>query len=61
MREAEKQRKAQERERLKTMSVADKTTFCSRSSSKGARMVAEDRRSRPPQVNSSSGHPSFHH
>lgn len=50
MREAEKLRKDQEREELRHMSVADKTTFCSRSAAKGSRMIAEERRSRPPQV-----------
>lgn len=50
MRESEKTRKAEERERLKHMSVAEKTTFCSRSSAKGQRSIAEDRRARPPQV-----------
>eukprot|EP00191_Tetraselmis_sp_GSL018_P005466 CAMPEP_0177599912 /NCGR_PEP_ID=MMETSP0419_2-20121207/13290_1 /TAXON_ID=582737 /ORGANISM="Tetraselmis sp., Strain GSL018" /LENGTH=595 /DNA_ID=CAMNT_0019092765 /DNA_START=281 /DNA_END=2069 /DNA_ORIENTATION=+ len=49
MREVEKQRKAEERERLRHMSVADKTTFSSRSASKAPRRVAEGRRALPPK------------
>jgi hypothetical protein len=60
MRESEKARKAEERERLKHMSVAEKTTFCSRSATKGQRSIAEDRRARPPKVIFYLLPPSFH-